>query len=474
MSKKIFLSLLILCVFLAFLALKLKSLYEPPRARLQLSTQYMETVGAQESFYGIYIQNVRVGQLKRLILPTKRGYKIVEEARMNIRFLDEKSELAMNMFGDVDEQFRLRNFLFQIQSGKEPIDIRGDLQNGSIVLTVLARGQSNAYTIPMKEPPVLVSGIIPHLVKKGFNEGGAIPVPVFDPSTLTSYDATVNLLGWEKVRVEDEEVRAFHLKTVFKGIEVHGWVDETGSIVKELSPMGLTIEKERTGKAATDFFDARLFSSIETTGTIRDPRHTRSLTVRVDAKADLKRVLARYHEVKGDLLVVSTDSSMRLNLEPAEHRAASAFINSDDAQIRGALPSILGDRHTDRDKVAAIQEWVHKRVKKVPTFSLPTAKDVFVKRVGDCNEHAVLFAALARAADIPCVIASGMVYATDGFYYHAWNLVHIEGVWIPVDSTFGQFPADSTHIVLAAGDISDAIDIMQFLRNIRITVVEAR
>ena len=74
MSKKIFLSVLILCVFLAFLAVKLKSLYDPPKAQLQLSTQYMEAVGAQESFYGIYIQNVRVGQLKRLILPTRTGY----------------------------------------------------------------------------------------------------------------------------------------------------------------------------------------------------------------------------------------------------------------------------------------------------------------------------------------------------------------------------------------------------------------
>ena len=473
MSKKIFLSVLILCVFLAFLAVKLKSLYDPPKAQLQLSTQYMEAVGAQESFYGIYIQNVRVGQLKRLILPTRSGYKIVEEARMNIRFLDEKSELAMNMFGDVDEQFRLKNFLFQIQSGKEPIDIKGDLQNGSVALTVLARGQSNAYTIPMKEPPVLVSGIIPHLVKKGFNEGGAISVPVFDPSTLTSYDATVSLLGWEKVKVEGEEVRAFHLKTVFKGIEVHGWVDETGSIVKELSPLGLTVQKERVGKRATDFFDARLFSSIETTGKIDDPRHTSSLTVRIDAKEDLKKVLARYHDVKDGLLVVSAGRSARLVLEPAQYLAASAFVNSDDVQIRAALRSILGDRRTDRDKVAAIQEWVHKTVKKAPTFSLPTAKDVFVKRVGDCNEHAVLFAALARAAGIPCAVASGMVYATDGFYYHAWNLVHIEGAWVPVDSTFGQFPADPTHIVLAVGDISDAIDIMQFLRNIRITVVEA-
>ena len=131
-------------------------------------------------------------------------------------------------------------------------------------------------------------------------------------------------------------------------------------------------------------------------------------------------------------------------------------------------------RQTQREKVLAIEEWVYRNVKKVPTFSLPTARDVFVKKVGDCNEHAVLFAALARASGIPCAIASGMVYASDGFYYHAWDLVNIDGAWAPVDSTFGQFPADATHVVLGVGDISDGVEIMQFLTNIRIQVVEAR
>ena len=435
----------------------------------------MEQAGAQENVYGIYIQNVRVGQLKRIIMPARNGYKIFEEGRMKIRFLEEKSELAMNLYGDVDEQYRVRSFVFQLNSGKEKIDIKGELQNGEAVVSVSARGQPNVYHIPMKEPPILVSGIMPYLVKKGFEGGaGALSIPIFDPSTLTSYDANISLLGWEKVKMDDQLVRAFHVKTVFKGVEIHGWVDEGGSVVKELSPLGLTIQKEKAAKQETSFFDARLFSSIETTGTIQDPRHTGFLKARIDAREDLKKVMGRYYELQGDLLEISPARPARINLDPEKYVSASAFVNSDDNQIKAIVPTILKNRQTPKEKVAAIQEWVFKNVKKVPTFSLPTAKDVFLKRVGDCNEHAVLFAAIARAAGIPCVIVSGMVYASDGFYYHAWNLVHVDGAWIPVDSTFGQFPADVTHIILAVGDISDAIEIMQFLRNIRIQVVEAR
>jgi hypothetical protein len=328
----------------------------------------------------------------------------------------------------------------------------------------------------MKESPILVSAIIPYLVKRGFNEDGkkSLSVPIFDPSTLTSYDATIDLLGWEKVRVADEDVRAFHVKTVFKGLEIHGWVDEGGSVVKELSPLGLTIQKEKGGKQVTGFFDARLFSSIETSGRIEDPRHTRFLKARIDAKEALKGVIGRYYNLRDGLLEISATHPATFNLDPARYLSPSAFINSDDSEIASAARSIVKNRQTPKEKVQAIEEWVYKNVKKVPTFSLPTARDVFAKRVGDCNEHAVLFAALARAAGIPCAIVSGMVYASDGFYYHAWNLVHVEGAWVPVDSTFGQFPADATHIALAVGDISDGIEIMQFLANIRIQVVEAR
>jgi Transglutaminase-like superfamily len=476
LSKKVFISILVLCTFIVFLTLKLKDLYQPPRDRLQLSTQYMEQVGAQESAYGIYIQNLRIGQFKRIIIPAKNGYKILEEGRMNIKFLEEKSELAMNLFGDMDEQFRVRTFLFQIKSGKDLIDIKGEVQNGEAIVSMLARGQSNVYHLPMKESPILVSAIIPYLVKKGFSQDGkkALSIPIFDPSTLTSYDATIDLLGWEKVKVADEDVRAFHVKTIFKGLEIHAWVDEGGSVVKELSPLGLTIQREKGGKQETGFFDARLFSSIETYGRIEDPRHTRFLKTRIDAKEALKKVIGRYYSLQGDLLEISATNPATFNLDPARYLSPSAFINSDDSEIASAVRSIVKDRQRPKDKAEAIQGWVYKNVKKVPTFSLPTAKDVLAKKVGDCNEHAVLFAALARAAGIPCVIVSGMVYASDGFYYHAWNLVHVDGAWVAIDSTFGQFPADATHIVLAVGDISDGIEIMQFLRNIRIQVVEAR
>ena len=71
-------------------------------------------------------------------------------------------------------------------------------------------------------------------------------------------------------------------------------------------------------------------------------------------------------------------------------------------------------------------------------------------RRGDCNEHAVLLAALARAAGIPARVVAGAVYADDGFYYHAWNELWL-GAWVSADAVFDQMPADATHVKLVEG-----------------------
>jgi transglutaminase-like putative cysteine protease len=72
-------------------------------------------------------------------------------------------------------------------------------------------------------------------------------------------------------------------------------------------------------------------------------------------------------------------------------------------------------------------------------------------RAGDCNEHAVLFAALARAAGLPARVVAGVVYLDGAFLYHAWNEVWLGDGWVSVDAALDQMPADATHIKLLTG-----------------------
>jgi transglutaminase-like putative cysteine protease len=151
---------------------------------------------------------------------------------------------------------------------------------------------------------------------------------------------------------------------------------------------------------------------------------------------------------------------------------ATPFMQSDHPQIRALAQSIVG-REKDGYKAAQLlKDWVYRSVAKEPTVSIPNALEVLQSKKGDCNEHTVLFNALARAAGIPAKTAVGVVYLRGAFYYHAWSEVWL-GKWISLDSVLNQFPADVTHVKFLEGDIDRQIDILQLIGKLKIHVLEA-
>ena len=121
-----------------------------------------------------------------------------------------------------------------------------------------------------------------------------------------------------------------------------------------------------------------------------------------------------------------------------------------------------------RARAERLTREVNTLVEKKPTVSLPSALEVLRTKVGDCNEHTALFVALARSLGIPARINVGLVYVRGAFYYHAWPEVYIDegkgqGLWLPVDPTFNQFPADATHVRLARGGLDKQAAILPMI-----------
>jgi transglutaminase-like putative cysteine protease len=98
-------------------------------------------------------------------------------------------------------------------------------------------------------------------------------------------------------------------------------------------------------------------------------------------------------------------------------------------------------------------------------------------KVGDCNEHTALYVAMARALGIPARIAVGLVYIHGAFYYHAWPEVYLaepdgRGLWLPVDPTLNQFPADATHLRLVRGGLDKQTAILPLIGRLKIDVLD--
>ena len=131
------------------------------------------------------------------------------------------------------------------------------------------------------------------------------------------------------------------------------------------------------------------------------------------------------------------------------------------------------DLEKDEAKARQILNWVYDSLDKRATVSVPNALDTLKAKAGDCNEHAVLFAALARSAGIPAKVSVGLVYTRGRFYYHAWNEVFI-GEWTALDTLMGQMPADVTHIKFVEGDLDRQAEMVRVIGQVKLTILEAR
>ena len=150
----------------------------------------------------------------------------------------------------------------------------------------------------------------------------------------------------------------------------------------------------------------------------------------------------------------------------------SLFVQSGHPKISALVKDITDEKDLPFARLLKIMDWMNTSVAKQPVASRPDALSTLENKKGDCNEHAMLMAALLRASGIPAKVATGLVYLNGRFYYHAWNQVFL-GRWITADSVFGQVPADATHIRLAVGEQDMGLDLVGAMGNLRLAIVKA-
>ena len=187
--------------------------------------------------------------------------------------------------------------------------------------------------------------------------------------------------------------------------------------------------------------------------------------------------------LRGDTLIVRRENWNALNpgyelpykrMDLREELQAEPLIQSDDPRIVRAAERMTGRRTVwsldpkgaSRQLNASVNQLLAKEV----TFSIPSAVQVLEAKRGDCNEHTVLFVALARALGLPARTAVGLVYLDGSFFYHAWPEVWL-GEWVAVDPTFGQAPADASHIRFVVGGLAQQVEIVRLIGRLNIEVL---
>jgi hypothetical protein len=290
----------------------------------------------------------------------------------------------------------------------------------------------------------------------------------------------------DRLNIGGKERDLYRIGQEFRGILAKTWMDGNGEIWREESPAGMIMVRENKEEARhknwnpAKMVDLIALTAVPTNREIQNPRAARYLRARLHlaAKNGLKMNGGRQSQNGNEVVIrqeVFPPATVHAVSLPSEERSkaleATPFIQTDDPQIRRQAAAIAEGAKDDAERVVRIAAWVFKELEKQPVVSIPSAVAVLRQKAGDCNEHAVLFTALARAAGLPTRLQAGILYMEGKFYYHAWAEVYLKG-WVAVDPLLNQVPADATHIRLAEGDLDQQMDIVRTLGRLRVEILE--
>ena len=120
-------------------------------------------------------------------------------------------------------------------------------------------------------------------------------------------------------------------------------------------------------------------------------------------------------------------------------------------EIQQLVTEILQGETDAWQSVAKLVKWVFEYLDATATIIPKNTAQILADPAGNCKEHAILFAALARAAGIPTRVALGLRYYGGYWIGHMWNEVWI-GEWIAVDPGYGQIAPDAMLVKLIDQD----------------------
>ncbi|MBI3991188.1 MAG: transglutaminase domain-containing protein [Candidatus Omnitrophica bacterium] len=466
-----------------------------PQGNFNYKRLIKEGLPLRQHWLGIYYQSEKVG-FSTTAMDFYRekdftGYAVRNHTFLRLTLLCRQNEVDLRAFLVLNNNFKLHEFNFNLKSGPHIMDFKGVVAGRRLDMEILSGGKKIQRSIEAGDEFLLSNTMTPFLILPQLEPGITYAVNILDPLTLGTGEAHIKIDKDKGFRFRGRAWDAYKVEVEYKGINTTSWVTEEGDVLRQETPLGWILEMESPQEAVRLPFSGtspELLKALAVPSNviIPNPRETRYLKIKLEgvdsdrfsienarqkiiAPADSERVIEIFAE--GTEQAAQDDSVNNLLLLNA--LKSTAFIQSDDENIMRQSDEITGKLQDNWEKAKGIGNWVYEAIDKVPSITIPSAVEVLYSMQGDCNEHATLYTALARAAKIPTQTCIGVVYHEGAFYYHAWVKVFV-GKWVSMDPTFGQDIADATHIELISGELDKQVEIAALIGKLKITVLEYR
>ncbi len=435
----------------------------------------------KQDWYSIYWRGEKIGYSMKSVQKTTGGYLINDLSYMRLPVGGTVQEIYAKSLVTTDSTFAITGFSFDLQSGEYNATADGRVSDNGISVVLRTAGSVDSMEFPLDGkiyPPSMLPELFAAAKRQHKRFSGLM---TFDPFTVSRAPYKVVSSKMVERNFGGKNRNVWELEVESQGLRSKMWVSSDGTMWMERTDNGFMQAKESQEEALK--FDLsrsgkqdilKGFAIMSFWRPKIPPRRSKYAKFLLEGfKTELLELEDFNQRLSGDTLEVCAEGFEPGAKPVPADTAEEPFIQCHDLRIVKKAREIAG-AETDTLKILErINLYLYENIKKDYQSAIPSAVDVLKKMRGDCNEHSTLFVALARALGIPARISVGVIYREDGyFYYHAWVQAYTGGRWHTFDPTFGQSPADASHIKFLSGSLDKQVQILR-LANVSIKVLEA-
>lgn len=468
-------SLFVLCSSLTSLAAPFGKIEAPPLS---------------EHWFGIYVNSERVGFYRQRIDKSGDGYRMEGNGSVRMKVMSFSKEASMRETYLVSKSLALRSFDVEQTVNGTSSHVSGTVSGSAMHIKSEAGGKTTDKMLKFKGDIYPGPALNLYPLMRTVTAGSSYKIQAFDPEEVKIKDIQITVLGGDKTTGGLPALKLRNNLYPFVNNDI--WVDDRGNTLEESVREGLVITKvehpDALGSFISDWALAKKdliydFSLVRVQPPIKEAKKLTGLAVEIsdwnDALPLLQEGGQQVQKRGNGRVVFKTGSLVQMSPETKARKPADEYlkpadkIESDAPEIK-AQAKTLADGVTNQEKLAGtLAAWTADWLKDTVDDG-GGAVESLKSKSGNCQTHARLYTALARATGIPTRFVSGLVYLEGmGFLYHSWAESFIGDRWVPVDPTYNQLPADPTHLKLLEGHLpQDMAPIIAIIGRIKMTLLE--
>ncbi len=433
-------------------------------------------ISEKESWMNILQQDKKIGYSLRRFTPEENGFNLFEFTCMRLNTMGMVQDISIHTNAELHSDFSLSSFQFNLRSSMFNFKASGKVEGNKLAI----KAGEQEFEILVENNLYLIAGILDAAWASGLEKNQARTFFVFDPASMGLRPVKITMHGSESMEVMGKKQNTDKVTVDFMGISMTAWIGEDGSVVAEEGFMGIKLIRVSKDEALKDLDlpieqDVTELFSVVSDVPVKQRDKINLLKLKISGIDDNLFLNGGRQSLVDGILTVNKEKIPEIIEIPESSEKKflrpTPFVQSDHPEIKGKVSEIVLPDDTPFAKAQKIMRWIYENIQKRPVLSVPNALETLRNRMGDCNEHAVLMAAMARAAGIPAQIETGLVYMNGRFYYHAWNVLYL-GDWLTVDALMGQMPADVTHIRFIRGEPDKQIDLIKVIGKVKINILE--